>query len=226
MKKLIFCLVILSLLAASCAPASGRCGDGKCDGPENASNCAKDCTVPGGVTDTEAAPSNNTNGSDLSKVVEMTVTTSTTAKGSGMTVTGVISLDLDFPSAGGEAVLTMGSVKITDYAWEEIAGCKVKIPDDLVGASQSISFKSIQYTPGEFMIFEAPIQYEAKNYEVVLECTNGTSTPMTEQPFYKVFGLFNEKYKSLSFKPEDGFNNTFPWGKNDAFSSQVSITVK
>ena len=182
--------------------------------------------MPGGVADQAVTSAPKTSGSDLSKTVEMTVTTSTTSKGSGMTVTGVISLDLDFPSAGGAASLTMGSVTITDYAWEDIPGCTVKVPDDLIGATQSISFSSIQYTPGEFMIFEAPIQYEAKNYDFVLECTNGTSTPMTEQPFYKVFGLFNEKYKNLSFKPEDGFDNTLPWGKNDAFSTKVAITVK
>lgn len=226
MKKVVYLVVIFVLLMSGCAPTRAGCGDGKCASPENADNCPQDCAIPATSADEADAPSNNSGGYDLSKSVEMTVTTYTTEQsGYGMTVTGVVKFDLDFPKAGGAASLAMGSVEITDYAWEEIPGCNAKIPDDLVGATQSISFTSIEYTPGGFMIFNGPIQYEAKNYEVVLDCVN-SSTPVTEQPFYKVFGVFNDLMKTLSFKPEDGFNNTVKWNMNDAFTSNIVIVVK
>ena len=68
MKRLIPIFVALILLTIGCSPESGsdqgkpadpgsqnnqpqvsetekRCGDGVCDGPENAANCAADCDV-------------------------------------------------------------------------------------------------------------------------------------------------------------------------------------
>lgn len=198
-----------------------------CEGPENAKNCPQDCAILNSESSDEESNAQQVSGSDLAKSVEITVTTSTTQQnGYGMTVTGVINLDLDFPAEGGEAILPMGSVRITDYAWEEIPGCEVKIPEGLVGSTQSISFEKVEYTPGGFMIFSAPVQYEPVNVEVVLNCAITGSVSVTEMPFYKVFGLFNEKYTTLSFKPEETFNNTFPWGTNDAWSSNVVIVVK
>ena len=225
MKKSFIAAILFILLLASCAPAKGSCGDGTCEGPETTGNCPQDCSVPLGTGSEPSDSSHASSGDDLARSVEITVTTDTLSNGYGMTVTGVVNFDLDFPAEGGEAELTMGSVTITDYAWEEVPGCEVIIPEGLVGSSQSITYDKIEYYPGGFMILTAPIHYEPVNFEVVMKCTNANDIPLSEMPYYKVFGAINEKLSTLSFKPEESFDNTIKWGTNDAFTSRLIIKV-
>ncbi len=225
-KRMMFTGVILAVLLAACAQTKPHCGDGVCGGPENARNCPKDCSVAMGKVEATEPDMKEDEPGGLSKSIEITVTTSTVTQGYGMTVTGVVNLDLDFPAEGGAASQSVGTVSISDYAWEEIPGCEVIIPEELIGASQSIRYENIEYYPGGNLIFTGPITYEPQSFEVALDCQVTGVVPMTEMPFSKVLGLFNEKYPSLSYKPEDGFDHVLKWGENDVFSSRVVIVTE
>ena len=227
MKRVICLVCMLALLLSACAPTQKRCGDGNCDGPETIANCPNDCDALPNSLPNNAAPPDVTNGTDgLAKSMDITVTTSTADQGYGITVSGVMHFDLSFPSAGGEASLPMGSLTITGYEWEEIPGCEVVIPDGLVGASQAIQFDEIVYTPGGFMVLQSPIVYDNRQYDIKLECKVTGSVTLNDQPFYKLVGVFNDKFTTLSFKPEDGFDNSTGWNRNDVFSSRIVIDVK
>lgn len=226
MKKWLILTIVFILLITACTPAKKGCGDGVCDGPETAGNCPQDCGVSVRVDEEKQDSSVNTNGSDLKRSVEFTVTTETLDMGYGMTLTSLVRFDLNFPEEGGEAALPMGSVTITDYAWEDVPGCEVTIPGDLVGSSQSITYEKIEYYPDGFMIFTTPVQYEPVTFEIEMKCMNSNKVLVPEMPFYKTFGVFNEELKTLSFRPQDGFDNSMKWGTNDAFSSRIIIKVE
>ncbi len=225
MRKSLAWLILILLILAACSPARGACGDGKCSGPENAQNCPKDCAMPPSGQAQESKPA-AASGDDLRKSVEITITTDTTGKGYGMSVTTVITLDLSFPAGGGEAALTMGSARVTDYTWEQIPGCEVRIPSDLVGASVPVTFEKIEYYPDGFMILQGPVQYDQSEFSIEMDCNPTGKTTLSDFPFSKTVAVFNEKLTNLSFRPQDSFDNKVTWGQNDAWSTRLVITVK
>jgi hypothetical protein len=143
-----------------------------------------------------------------------------------MTTTAVMTLDLSFPAEGGPAALTMGSARITDYTWEAIPGCVVSIPSDLVGTTVPVTYNSIEYYPDGFVILTGPVQYTQSEFSIEMDCVPTGSTTVVDYPFAKTIAVFNEKLKTLSFRPEEDFDNAVVWGTNDVWNTQVVIDVK
>jgi len=227
MRKALIRAILFILLLSACASAPATpCGDGTCSGPENAQNCPQDCTSASSAKPEENKPAAQSSSGDLRKSLEITVTTDTTGKGYGMTTTAVMTLDLSFPAEGGPAALTMGSARITDYTWEEIPGCVVNIPSDLIGTSVPITFKSIEYYPDGFMILNGPVTYDQSEFSIGMDCVPTGLTTIVEYPFAKTIAVFNEDLKTLSFRPEQDFDNTLKWGTNDVWNTQIVIAVK
>lgn len=227
MRQALIRIILFLFFLSACAPKTASpCGDGTCSGPENAQNCPQDCGAASLAKPEENQPAAKSSSDDLRKSLEITITTDTTGMGYGMTTTAVMTLDLTFPAEGGPAALTMGSARITDYTWEDVPGCVVNIPSDLVGTSVPVTYNSIEYYPDGFVILNGPVQYTQSEFSIEMDCVPTGRTTVVDYPFAKTIAVFNEELKTLSFRPEQDFDNTLTWGTNDVWNTQIVIDAK
>ena len=212
-----------------------RCGDGVCEGPEDAKNCAEDCVtvIVDQSQNSKNKNDNNSSGkkfkiimalsfeSDLSKVPGYDGSPYSEPVGYGL-----VELEASFPESGGYDSFNHGTLKLTNYE-EKGPYCTLETPEGMIGAVSEVSWDKIYWDPQGRMTFEADVDFENPDFTVIVNCPP-LSASVEEYPLYKLMGIFNEEMRSFSIDLNSASQNFegLHWGMYDVIQATIDVVVE